>query len=43
MRGGLHLQVNSIDIELLEKSHASPDDYPFVIVRRGVIAYGFVI
>lgn len=34
-RGGLQLQVNSIDIELLEKAHASPDDYPFVIVRRG--------
>ena len=33
--GGLQLQVNSADIELLEKAHASPADYPFVIVRRG--------
>ena len=33
--GGMQLQVNSIDIELLEKAHASPNDYPFVIVRRG--------
>ena len=33
--GGLQLQVNSVDIELLEKAHASPKDYPFVIVRCG--------
>ena len=33
--GGLQLQVNSVDIDLLEKAHASPNDYPFVIVRRG--------
>lgn len=33
--GGLQLQVNSIDIDLLEKAHKAPDDYPFVIVRKG--------
>ena len=33
--GGLQLQVNSIDIELLEKAHNSPEDYPFVIIRKG--------
>ncbi len=33
--GGLQFQVNSIDIELLEKAHNSPEDYPFVIVRKG--------
>jgi formate C-acetyltransferase len=33
--GGLQLQVNSIDIDLLEKAHESPQDYPFVIVRKG--------
>ena len=33
--GGLQIQVNSVDIDLLEKAHASPNDYPFVIVRRG--------
>ena len=33
--GGLQLQVNSVDIKLLEKAHAAPNDYPFVIVRRG--------
>ena len=33
--GGLQLQVNSIDIELLEKAHRAPEKYPFVIVRKG--------
>jgi len=33
--GGLQLQVNSVDIELLEKAHKAPDDYPYVIVRKG--------
>jgi len=33
--GGLQLQVNSIDVELLEKAHSNPEDYPFVIVRKG--------
>ncbi len=33
--GGLQLQVNSVDIELLEKAHIAPEDYPFVIVRKG--------
>lgn len=33
--GGLQLQVNSIDVELLEKAHNNPEDYPFVIVRKG--------
>ena len=34
-QGGLQLQVNSADIELLEKAHAEPEKYPFVIVRIG--------
>ena len=33
--GGLQFQVNSMDVELLEKAHAAPQDYPFVIVRKG--------
>ena len=33
--GGLQFQVNSMDLELLEKAHAAPQDYPFVIVRKG--------
>ena len=33
--GGLQLQVNSVDIELLEKAHKDPEKYPFVIVRKG--------
>ena len=31
----LQFQVNSMDLELLEKVHAAPQDYPFVIVRKG--------
>ncbi len=34
-RGGLQLQVNSVDIDLLQKAHAEPEKYPFVIVRKG--------
>ena len=33
--GGLQFQVNSIDIELLEKAHREPEKYPYVIVRKG--------
>ena len=33
--GGMQLQVNSADIDLLEKAHAEPEKYPFVIVRCG--------
>lgn len=33
--GGLQLQVNSIDIDLLKKAHKQPQDYPHVIVRKG--------
>lgn len=33
--GGLQLQVNSIDIDLLQKAHRQPEEYPYVIVRRG--------
>jgi len=33
--GGLQFQVNSVDVELLEKANNAPDDYPFVIVRKG--------
>lgn len=33
--GGLQFQVNSVDIELLEKAHLEPLKYPEVIVRKG--------
>jgi formate C-acetyltransferase len=33
--GGIQLQVNSIDIELLEKAYENPQDYPDLIVRIG--------
>ena len=33
--GGLQLQVNSIDVELLEKAYENPKEYPHVIVRIG--------
>ncbi|MBQ7794636.1 MAG: DUF3029 family protein [Clostridia bacterium] len=33
--GGLQLQVNSIDIELLEKAYEKPEEYPYLIVRIG--------
>lgn len=33
--GGMQLQVNSIDIELLEKAHKQPEKHPQVIVRKG--------
>lgn len=33
--GGLQFQVNSVDIELLEKAHKEPEKYPYVIVRKG--------
>ncbi len=33
--GGLQFQVNSVDIDLLEKAHKAPHDYPFVIIRKG--------
>ncbi len=34
-QGGLQLQVNSVDIELLEKAHLAPEQYPQVVVRKG--------
>ncbi len=33
--GGLQLQVNSIDVDLLEKAYEKPEDYPYLIVRIG--------
>lgn len=33
--GGLQLQVNSVDIELLEKAMLNPDEYRNVVVRIG--------
>lgn len=33
--GGLQMQVNSIDVELLEKAYERPQDYPILIVRIG--------
>ena len=33
--GGLQFQVNSIDLELLEKAYLEPEKYPDVIVRKG--------
>ena len=34
-QGGLQFQVNSVDIELLEKAHLAPEQYPQVVVRKG--------
>ena len=34
-QGGLQLQVNSMDLELLEKAHQNPQEYPHVIIRKG--------
>ncbi len=39
--GGLQLQVNSVDIALLEKAHTAPEEYPFVIVRKGGFSVRF--
>ncbi|MBE5780658.1 MAG: DUF3029 family protein [Clostridiales bacterium] len=33
--GGLQLQVNSVDVELLEKAYQHPERYPNVVVRKG--------
>jgi len=33
--GGLQLQVNSVDLELLKKAHPDPEKYPHVIIRKG--------
>lgn len=33
--GGIQLQVNSIDIDLLERAYENPQDYPDLIVRIG--------
>ncbi len=33
--GGLQFQVNSVDIELLEKAYADPEAYPNLIIRKG--------
>jgi len=40
-KGGLQLQVNSVDIALLEKAHKSPEQYPHVIVRKGGFSVHF--
>ena len=39
--GGLQFQVNSVDIELLEKAHNEPENYPFVIIRKGGFSVRF--
>jgi formate C-acetyltransferase len=33
--GGMQVQVNSVDVELLKKAYAEPEKYPHVIVRKG--------
>ena len=33
--GGLQIQVNSVDIDLLEKAYLNPDKYPDLIIRKG--------
>ncbi|MGM9520932.1 MAG: glycyl radical enzyme domain-containing protein [Oscillospiraceae bacterium] len=33
--GGMQVQVNSVDLELLKKAYAKPEEYPHVIVRKG--------
>jgi len=40
--GGLQIQVNSANIELLEKAHKEPDKYPDVIVRLGGFSSKFI-
>ena len=39
--GGLQFQVNSVDIELLEKAHKEPEKYSHVIVRKGGFSVWF--
>ena len=33
--GGMQVQVNSVDVELLKKAYAEPEKYSQVIVRKG--------
>ena len=33
--GGLQLQVNSVDLDLLKKAHPDPEKYPHIIIRKG--------
>ena len=33
--GGMQVQVNSVDVELLKKAYANPEQYSQVIVRKG--------
>jgi formate C-acetyltransferase len=33
--GGLQIQVNSVDPDLLQKAYDQPEQYPHLIVRRG--------
>ena len=39
--GGLQLQVNSVDLDLLEKAHKEPNKYPQVIIRKGGFSVRF--
>lgn len=33
--GGMQVQVNSVNIDLLKKAYENPEEYPHVIVRKG--------
>mgnify|MGYP000959000056 CR=1 FL=1 len=33
--GGMQVQVNSVNVELLKKAYSNPEEYPHVIVRKG--------
>lgn len=33
--GGMQVQVNSVNLELLKKAYANPEEHPHVIVRKG--------
>lgn len=34
-QGGMQVQVNSVNVELLKKAYEKPEEYPHVIVRKG--------
>ena len=40
--GGLQIQVNSLDVELLEKAYENPEQYKNLIIRKGGFSTYFV-
>jgi len=39
--GGLQFQVNSVDIEIIEKAYETPEQYPNLVVRIGGYSCNF--